>query len=351
MPARKAVTWAELRVGVFVLTALAVVATFIFYVTGEGVLFARQVSLTTYLPDVAGLKAGAPVRLAGVEVGTIKSVGLSEFRGEPTRHTQVLFRVQKRYQDDIRTDSEAFVTTEGLLGESVLEITRGVAGTSLPDGGTVPGTQRGNIKQIVQNVEKITGDIRVLTADLRGGKGTLGKLIEDPEMYNRARKAVEEFQSLTRRASAGEGTLGKLVVSEELYNQLKGTANTIDEVARDLRAGQGTLGKLIYDTAVYDKAKSIVERTDNIVARVEAGQGTLGKLIKEEELHDNVNQTFANAREITRKLNAGEGTFGKAVNDPRAYENFNELTSEMRTLISDFRKNPKKYLRIKLSLF
>ena len=52
MPARKAVTWAELRVGLFVLTAVVLVATFVFYVTGEGALFARQMELKTYLPDV-----------------------------------------------------------------------------------------------------------------------------------------------------------------------------------------------------------------------------------------------------------------------------------------------------------
>ncbi|MFQ5778372.1 MAG: MlaD family protein [Terriglobia bacterium] len=355
MPVRRAVTWSELRVGIVVLIALAILATFIFYVTGEGALLVRQVTLKTYLPDVAGLKAGAPVRLAGVEIGSVRRVGLSEFIEDPTRHTEVIFRVREQFQNDIRTDSEAFITTEGLLGESVLEITRGVAGELIPTAedapGEVPGTEKGNIKQIIQNVDHITGDIRVLTADIRNAKGTLGRLIEDPSLYNRARQAVDEFQSLTARAAAGEGTLGKLAVSEELYDQLKGTADTLDQFARDLRGGQGTLGKLVYETEIYDKANQMVERADNIVARVEAGEGTLGKLITDDTLHNDVQQTFANAREITRKLNEGEGSFGRAVNDPRLYDNINEFVSETRALISDFRKNPKKYLRVKLSLF
>lgn len=351
MPARKAVTWTELRVGVLVFATFAILATFIFYVTGEGALFSRQVEFQTYLPDVSGLKSGAPVRLAGYEVGTVKSVALADFRQDSSHKAVVRFLVRREYQEYIRDDSLAYVTTEGLLGESVLEIDPSLTGHVVPRGGTVPGTQKGNIKQIVQNVEQITGDIRVVTADLRQGKGTLGKLIEDPGLYNRARQAVDEFQSLTQRAAAGQGTLGKLMVNEELYNQLKGTADKIDEVARDLRAGQGTLGKLIYDPAVYDKAASVVDRADRIVAKVESGQGTLGKLITEDALHEDVKQTFANVREITRKINEGEGTLGRAANDPRAYENFTQLTSEMRALISDFRKDPKRYLRIKLSLF
>jgi phospholipid/cholesterol/gamma-HCH transport system substrate-binding protein len=351
MPARKQVSWAELRVGVFVLATVAILATFVFYVTGGGRVFTRQVHYTTYLPDVSGLSAGAPVRLVGVEVGTVIDVGLSEFPDDRFRAAVVRFRVSQNHQKNIRQNSEAFITTEGLLGESVLELTRGTEGDPIPAGGMVRGVQRGNIKQVVQNVDQITGDVRGLIADVRAGKGTLGKLIEDPALYNRAYQAVDDFQALTARASSGEGTLGKLVVSTELYDQLKGTANTVDEVARDLRAGKGTLGKLIYDTTIHDKADSIVTRADRIVARVDAGEGTLGKLVHDETLYNRAQETFGNASEITGKVNRGEGTFGRAVNDPRLYDNINEFTSEMRALISDFRKDPKKYLRVKFSLF
>ncbi len=351
MPARKAVTWAELRVGILVLLTLGIVATFVFYVTGQGQIFARQASFKTYLPDVAGLKPGAPVRLAGFEVGTVQSVGLADFRDDPSRKTEITFRLQQNYRTYIRDDSEAFITTEGLLGESVLEIEPSLSGEMIAEGGVVPGTQRGNIKQIVQNVDHITGDVRALIADVRAGQGTFGKLFTDPGLYNRANLAVGEFQSLTRRAAAGEGTLGKLMVSEELYDQLRASATTLEEAANHVRAGKGTLGALIYDTKFYDQAVGVVERADRVVAKVEAGEGTLGKLITDDKLYQDTQQTMTNAREITRKLNEGEGTFGRAVNDPRVYDNVNEFVTEMRALISDFRKNPKEYLRIKFSLF
>lgn len=351
MPARRSVSWAELRVGALVLAVLAISATFVFYVTGEGRLFARHIQYKTFLPAVAGLKPGAPVRLAGFEVGTVKSVGLADFRQDPVRKTEVHFQVLQRYRNYVRNDSLAYITTEGLLGESVLELDPSLTGELIPPGGVIPGTEKGNIKQIVQNVDAITGDVRTLIADVRAGKGTMGKLMVDPGLYNRAQEAVNDFQSLTRRAAAGEGTLGKLMVNEELYNQLKATANTLQQGADAIRDKQGTLGKLIYDTEIYDKAQSFVQRADKMAARLEAGEGTLGKLMTEDQLHTDVKQTFANAREITRKVNEGEGVFGRAVNDPRAYENFNELTTEMRALLNDFRKNPKEYLRIKFSIF
>ncbi len=350
MPQRKAITWSELRVGLLVIAVAVILGLFVFYGTREA-LFASTSDYRTFLPDVSGLKKGAPVRLAGLEVGTIRDVSLAGVGAERTQQTQITFTVRSEYRDYLRSDSLAYVTTEGLLGESVLEIDPGQTGDLIPPGAVVPGTQKGNIKQVVQNVEQITGDVRLLIADVRAGKGTLGKLFTDPSLYDRADASVRQFQSLTAKAAAGEGTLGKLMVSEELYDQLKGTATTIDEVAQDLRSGKGTLGKLIYETAVYDQAENFTKRMERMATRVESGEGTLGKLIYKDELHDNANQTFANAREITRKLNEGEGSFGRAVNDPRLYDNINDFTSEMRALISDFRKNPKKYLRVKLSMF
>lgn len=351
MPARKQVTWSELRVGLFVLVALGVLSTFVFYVTGGGTLFTAQAHYVTYLPDVSGLQTGAPVRLAGFAVGAVESVGLSEFRDDPYRHAEVRFRISSEYQNDIRSDSQAFITTEGLLGESVLEITRGVTGQPVPADGAVPGARRGNIKEIVQNVDHITDDVRGLLGDLRAGQGTLGKLFEDPALYNRAYRAVADFQSLTQRTTQGEGTIGKLMVNEELYDQLKTTVDDLAQMATDVRAGKGMLGAMVYDEKFREEARNIVQRADDIIARVQRGEGTIGKLLAEESLHQDIKATFGNVGEITRKMNQGEGTFGRALNDPRLYENINEFTSELRALLSDFRKNPKKYLRIKVSLF
>ena len=177
MPTSKNLSWSELRVGLFVLMALGMTSVFVFYLTQAGALFTREVRYVTYLPDAAGLENGAPVRLVGFAVGTVEQVGLSEFREDPARHAKVVFRVRRDYQDDIRSDSEAYVTTEGLLGQSVLELTRGMKGAPVPAGGEVRGSQRGSIKQIVDNVERLTAEMRQLIADIR----------KDPKKYLNAK--------------------------------------------------------------------------------------------------------------------------------------------------------------------
>jgi len=167
MRAQRTVTWVELRVGLMVLTSLVVFSVFVFAASQGREFFVSKNHYATYLPDVAGLQAGSPVRLVGVTVGAVEEVGLSEMRDDPKRHAVVHFRVYSRYAPDLRSDSEAFVTTEGLLGQSVLEMTRGVRGEPVAEGGEVKGVERGSMKQVVQNMENLTGELHALAADIR----------------------------------------------------------------------------------------------------------------------------------------------------------------------------------------
>ena len=167
MPAARKVTWAELRVGLVVLAGLAVLGVFTFAASLGRNLFTAQTRYVTYLPDVAGLQPGSPVRLVGFSVGSVEKVGLSDFREDPSRYAAVYLVIDSQYASDIREDSVAFVTTEGLLGQSVLELTRGVTGEPVPADGTVTGTERGSMKQIVRNVEQLTAELNALAHDVR----------------------------------------------------------------------------------------------------------------------------------------------------------------------------------------
>jgi phospholipid/cholesterol/gamma-HCH transport system substrate-binding protein len=149
------------------LATLAVLGVFVFAATQGGELFVSKNHYVTYLPDVAGLQAGSPVRLVGFTVGAVEEVGLSEFRIDPNRHAAVRFHLYSRYASDIRSDSEAFVTTEGLLGQSVLELSRGIQGEPIADGGVVRGVERGSMKQVVRNMEELTAEMHALVADMR----------------------------------------------------------------------------------------------------------------------------------------------------------------------------------------
>lgn len=359
MVSKKQITWAELRVGLLTLASLFILAVGIFYITGAGGFWVPRYRLRTYLPEAAGLRSGAPVRVAGVEVGWVERVGISADAADPTRTVEILLRLDRRYQGSIRTDSHASLATEGLLGERVVEIKRGATGTVIPPNGEVPGLEETSIKRIVQRTDEVMSNLSVLSSKLNtivtkveSGRGTIAQLINDDTIYRRINASVSDIQTMSAKAARGEGSLGKLMASNELYDKTNNTLTRLDNITANIRDGKGTLGKLIYDPSAYDKANDLVKRADAIVTDVEEGRGTLGKLVKDEKLYEDAQATFSNLSRITGRVDKGEGSAGKFFNDPRLYENFNDLTVEFNGLVTDFRKNPNRFLRIKLlSLF
>ena len=112
--------------------ALVMATAFIFLLTGSNGFFWQRYSIKTVFPDVAGLKEGAPVRVAGVEVGTVTGV---EFVGD---RVEVLMEVLKENRPRITTTSVATLGSVSLLGEAAVDITASSGGTPIPDWGYVP---------------------------------------------------------------------------------------------------------------------------------------------------------------------------------------------------------------------
>ncbi|MGD0306856.1 MAG: MCE family protein, partial [Candidatus Acidiferrales bacterium] len=84
---------------------------------------------------------------------------------------------------------------------------------------------------------------------------------------------------------------------------------------------------------------------------VRAGKGSLGKFVQDDSLFNNLRDASSNVRDASAKLNSNTGTAGKLFSDPALYDNLTGLTGDLRLLISDFRNDPKKYLRIRVTVF
>src|SRR5215510_1465228 len=131
MPRTRSLAWAELKIRLVSLFAVAMAALLIFLLSGEGGFFWQRYGVKTVFANVAGLKAGAPVRLAGVEIGSVKEV---EFAGD---RVEVLMEVRKNMAPRITTMSVASLGSVSLLGESAVDITASSQGTPVPEWGYV----------------------------------------------------------------------------------------------------------------------------------------------------------------------------------------------------------------------
>src|SRR5262249_10237811 len=154
----------------------------IFYVTGTGFLGPKY-RLRTYFPEVAGVSNGAPGRLDGGGNGNVEAIKMVPRAdgkdSHQSRHIENLIRGEKRFQDNILTDSTATLVTEGLLGNRYVNIARGFTGVPLKDNQEVAGTAEKSLSDVMASVQGLTVDIHGLIASMQEGKGTIGKLLTD----------------------------------------------------------------------------------------------------------------------------------------------------------------------------
>jgi phospholipid/cholesterol/gamma-HCH transport system substrate-binding protein len=361
MAQRKQVTWSELRVGVFVIVGLAVLGVGIFYVTGAGV-FGPKYHLKTFLPEVSGLATGAPVRLDGVEIGNVDKIQIvPRENGKPPdrlHNVEVGMRIDSKFNVDILTDSTATLVTEGLLGNRYVNIERGYTGIPLKEGQSIPGGQEKAMQAVMEESSEVLANLKVVSAqvqgiltDVRAGKGTIGKLLTDEQAYNRLNSVLAKGDQIVSNVQAGKGTVGKLLMTDELYGKVNTGVDSVNTILGDVRAQKGTIGKLLYDPTLYDQAKEALTNGNTIMGDIRAGKGTLGKLATDEVLYNKLRETSTNLATATSKLNQNDNTAGKLFSDPRLYDNLTSASEDLRQFLVEFRKNPKKYLTVKLSFF
>ena len=357
MPSQKQLHWSQLKVGLTVVFASVTLGVLLFLMTGTGGLFTPKLTLKAYFDNASGLRKGAPVRLSGVDIGSVTDLQIVPSK-QPTP-VEVTMRVSSKHQDGLRKDSLAELSTAGVLGETYIDIDSSQAkGPEIQDGDTLPAHFVPDFSDVVrasqstlQNMQSLEARVDRILAFVESGNGSVGRLIYDATLYNRLNGVVNQFQGLVTNVTQGKGTLGKLVADDEMYNKINGTVDKVNSLIDDLNAGKGTAGKLLKDPALYDNANQTIANVKQLTDDINAGKGTLGKLTKDEVLANKLQNTINKLSDLTDQLAAGQGTAGKFLHDSTLYDNTNNLLLESRELIKAVRQDPKKYLTIKLKIF
>jgi phospholipid/cholesterol/gamma-HCH transport system substrate-binding protein len=357
LPSQKQLKWSQLKVGVTVILASITLAVLIFLMSGTGGIFTKRITLRSYFPDAGGLRDGAPVRLSGVDIGNVKAIRVVE--GHPDKPVEVTVKVVTKYSFFLRKDSVTLLTTAGVLGETYINIDSSQAkGAPVQDGDVLPTKEQPGYDEVMraansslQNMDILLKRLDRIIAFVESGQGSIGKLIYDPQLYNRVNSTVNEFQNLVKEVSEGQGTIGKLLADDELYQKANGTIDKVNKMIDDINAGNGTAGKLLKDESLYKNANQAIANVKQLTDDINAGKGAIGKLAKDQVFADKLQNTMNRLSDMVERLNAGEGTAGKFLKDPSMYENTNKLLTDTQELIKAIRQNPKKYLTIHLKLF
>jgi phospholipid/cholesterol/gamma-HCH transport system substrate-binding protein len=346
MPRTRSLGWTELKIGILAVVAIAIATVVIFLVSGEGGFFWQRYTLKAKFDNVAGLKPGAPVRVAGVEVGTVKGVA---FTGTDV---DVTFQLSQDMQQLITTRSTALIGSVSLLGEASLDLTASKEGTPVPQYGYVPSRRTpGQLADVAESATKGLEQATQLIRDIRAGKGTVGRLFTDDALYKDVQGFVDAAESVAQNLRAGRGTAGKLLNDPSVYRNLEASLLNLQAITARLNAGEGSLGQLMNDPRFANSLSSTTANIDALTGRINRGEGTAGKLVTDPALYNRMNSVAERLEALTTRLNDGEGTAGQLLHDKQLYENLNSAANEMRGLVADIRKDPQKYLRVKVSIF
>jgi phospholipid/cholesterol/gamma-HCH transport system substrate-binding protein len=362
MPQQTKVKWAQLRVGVMAIVALSILGYLIFLLSGSNGFFKSKSDLFAYVGDSTDIAQGAPVRLNGIVVGKVRSVLLSG-SNDPHRVVKIDMQVEDEFLPSIPVDSKAQVAQSNLLSTRYMNITKGASTQTVKAGaelqsGTSPALedlfQQGDttLAALQDTIKKVDGIIDAVQV----GNGTIGKLLVDETLYNKILALANEGDklvgTLNSTVNSDTNTIGKVLHDNNaLYNNMQDSLARVNHLVDDIDHGPGVIGKLVQDPALYDDARSTIADVRQILADINAGKGTIGKLLKDEDLHKQVLATIGRLDSILDKINSGQGAIGQLLVNPQLYDTLNATTNELHGLLKDFRANPKKFLRIKLSLF
>ncbi len=396
-----------MRVGIFVLFGLAILAFLILNATGDFNPFEKKFQLRVRFPDADGLREGAEVQLAGVKIGKVAKVNLLPPDSPDNAKVEAVLTVDQKLDgkpiaDRIRSDSTAqLVATSLLANDKMINVSPGTQkGTKVAENevlNSAPAmsinklTETGN--ELLDQINKLSVPANEILTKANAGEGTLGRVINDDSLYKNLDTAVAEtrttvvkLQSTLDKVNRGGGSAGKLLNDPELYNNLNNTVAQLESISRDLRAGRGSAGKFLSNDELYNETRaavsdlresiagikpaleqfnSIAADVNSITADLNAGKGTAGKLLKDEQIYNDARDALAKFNSTASKLDiligdaqSGKGTVGKLLTDETLYNNINQTTSNVNQittegtkLIYDFRQNPKKYLTIKFKLF
>ena len=359
MPSEKQVKWSQLRVGLTVLFALITLAVLIFVMTGPTGLFTKKIILRAYVDNAGGLRIGAPVRLEGVDIGNVTRIRVVSDRKRSLAPVEIVMKITTRFEDTMNKGCEVLLTTAGVLGEVFVDLDcREAKGGPIQSGDELPTRDVPQLQDVVrasqgtiQNVDTLVKRMNSIVSYVQSGQGSIGKVIYDPSLFNRANDMLTQLQEVVGQINSPNGTIGKLLNSEELYNKANATIDNLNKIIDEANSGKGTIGKFLKDPSLYDNANKMVANGNQLVADINAGKGTLGKLAKDEELARRLDNTITRLNSIADRLDKGEGSAGKFLKDPSLYNNADQLLVETRELIAAIRKDPKKYLTIHMKIF
>ncbi len=346
-----------IQVGIFV-TILSLLFFIIVFVIGqERSMFESTTTLYTWFKNVGGLKAGAQVRLSGVAVGSVTEISFADALDEP--RLKIEMQVKTSVMPRIRQDSKATISSKGLLGDKVIEISVGSMGKEqLEEYQFIESTEPPDIATIMETGAEMLGHIKDVAKDLSGMTSGIGE-----ETIDDIKSTIAHFEDVMSEVRNGDGIVHGLIYDTKANSDFRGSLSNIhvatvklnksidhvEKILEEVRTGDGLIHSLVYQKEGGQIVKNLEEASavvTEIVNAIKNDKGMLHTLIYDEDKGNfirNLNQASDDIRHLTEYIRSGQGTVGALINDPTVYE-------DLKVILGNIKRNKALKALVRMSI-
>lgn len=257
--------------------------------------------------DMSTLSPNNDVRLAGVKIGRVVETTLQDGKG------LAVLLIDGKY-NNIPKDSVATISMGNLLGSNFIALEYGDPKSGfLKEGDKLSSKPTASIAAVLEQLDALGRKLNVAADSFatigEGPKNLFGKL-NDMIDQNRAKidRTLDNLDVVTSDIRSGKGTLGKLVEDDQAHREILAAVGEIRKAAED--------------------ARNMINNANGTLESLKGGEGVVGKLLYDKEAADKLTETINNIDEFSKKLNSDKGTLGKLASDDELYRQLRALLSQ-----------------------
>jgi phospholipid/cholesterol/gamma-HCH transport system substrate-binding protein len=339
------------RVAAVILSSGAIVSVLVWMLTGGGVgLLEGKVSTKTFMPDATGLEVGGPVRLNGIQVGTVKSIAISGYL-DRQRAVRVILRLETRFLPKIPADSITSIGSDTLIGNKFVDIAAGKTTTIVGEGSELlsePADTAADKADLIYGLQDSLRKVDSMLIDIASPATPIGHYIVGEVEYNQMLRSVDAFERGMRSLAARTSGTGQAVFTTTLYATWDKSLRQIDDTMQAIQRGEGATGHLYASDEQYNTILGQVRDLRKSIGEFRADMAKAEPGLRDAETYDKISRMLAATDAMISALNRGEGNMGELLTSPQLYESLEGSIKSLGEVLKDFNSNPKKYLRAKV---
>jgi phospholipid/cholesterol/gamma-HCH transport system substrate-binding protein len=298
-----------LKVGLFVLFGLIAVVAVVLLLGQKRHVFQERVHVYSVFTSVGGLGVGAPVQIAGVNVGMVSGIRFDRTQVQPK--IRVEMEIARDSLDLVRADSIARISSQGLLGDKLVDLTPGTrTAPEVLAGGEVNAAAPSDIDQLVAHANRVMSKLEIVAQSL----ATLSQDLTSDRARADIRGSLSAIHQLLDATAHGEGLAHALFYDKQTARSVLSIAAGIDRLVDRVNHAVASLQPIL------DATDKDGRQIANNISRAARGVGKIATQLDESKVIANLEGTTRNLAQVTQQLRSGEGTLGALIQDPTVYQ-------------------------------